>query len=41
MTLVKRPTLERQRTTLGVEPKVSLEEGIARVCREIRRRIAA
>ena len=32
MTLVKRPTLERQRTLLGFEPEVSLAEGIRRLC---------
>ena len=32
MTLVKRPTLERQRTLLGVEPAVSLADGVRRVC---------
>ncbi|MGH7499285.1 MAG: NAD-dependent epimerase/dehydratase family protein [Gemmatimonadales bacterium] len=32
MTLVKRPTLERQRTVLGIEPLVSLREGVRRVC---------
>ena len=32
MTLVKRPTLERQRTMLGIEPLVSLREGVLRVC---------
>lgn len=32
MTLVKRPVLERQRELLGVEPEVSLEEGVRRVC---------
>lgn len=41
MTLVKRPNLERQRTLLGVEPAVSLEEGVDRVCRTIVRRVAA
>jgi nucleoside-diphosphate-sugar epimerase len=40
MTLVKRPVLERQRTLLGVEPKVSLEEGIRRVCKRVPERIA-
>ena len=39
MTLVKRPSLERQRTLLGVEPLIGLEEGVDRVCREIRRRV--
>ena len=40
MTLVKRPALERQRDLLGVEPAISLEDGVARVCREITRRVA-
>jgi nucleoside-diphosphate-sugar epimerase len=38
MTLVKRPALERQRTILGVDPEVSLEEGVRRVCETMRRR---
>ena len=41
MTLVKRPTLERQRTLLGVTPEVGLDEGIARVCRGVRERLRA
>jgi len=32
MTLVKRPTLERQRRLLGLEPRISLAEGVRRVC---------
>ena len=32
MTLVKRPILERQRSLLGIEPLVSLAEGVRRVC---------
>jgi len=32
MTLVKRPTLDRQRALLGFEPRVSLVEGIRRLC---------
>jgi nucleoside-diphosphate-sugar epimerase len=32
MTLVKRLTLDRQRSVLGVEPQVSIEEGVRRVC---------
>lgn len=40
MTLVKRPVLDRQRTLLGVEPRVSLEEGIRRVCKRVPQRIA-
>ena len=41
MTLVKRPNLERQRVLLGIEPAVSLEEGVARVCGRVRERLAA
>jgi nucleoside-diphosphate-sugar epimerase len=32
MTLIKRPILDRQRTLLRVEPRVSIEEGVRRVC---------
>ncbi len=39
MTLVKRPSLERQRTLLGVTPAVGLDEGVARVCRGVRERL--
>ena len=41
MTLVKRPSLERQRALLGVTPRVSLDEGIALVCRRVLERIRA
>lgn len=41
MTLIKRPSLERQRVVLGIEPKVSLDEGVARVCRRVQERLAA
>jgi nucleoside-diphosphate-sugar epimerase len=41
MTLVKRPLLERQRTLLGVEPEVSLVDGVRRVCETMRQRLAA
>lgn len=41
MTLVKRPILERQRTMLGVVPKISLLEGVRLVCNRVRDRIAA
>lgn len=41
MTLRKVPALDRQRTVLGVEPSVSLEEGVARVCEAMRRRVTA
>jgi nucleoside-diphosphate-sugar epimerase len=40
MTLVKRPSLERQRTLLGIEPAVSLDAGIRLVCRRVRERLA-
>lgn len=40
MTLVKRPTLARQRDLLGIEPWVSLEEGVRRVC-AVQSRMAA
>jgi nucleoside-diphosphate-sugar epimerase len=40
MTLIKHPTLERQRNLLGFEPRVSLEEGVRRVC-AIQARMAA
>jgi nucleoside-diphosphate-sugar epimerase len=39
MTLVKNPTLERQRTILGVTPKVGLEEGVDRLCSRIEERL--
>jgi nucleoside-diphosphate-sugar epimerase len=32
MTLIKRPTLERQRVLLGVEPRVGIVEGVRRMC---------
>jgi nucleoside-diphosphate-sugar epimerase len=41
MTLIKRPTLDRQRDLLGVVPAVSLAEGVKRVCTRIRERLAA
>lgn len=40
MTLVKRPTLERMRTMLGVEPAVDLEAGVDRLCGLIQQRLA-
>lgn len=39
MTLVKNPTLERQRTILGVTPKVGVEEGVDRLCARIEERL--
>lgn len=41
MTLVKRPLLERQRHLLGIEPEVSLSNGVRLVCRRVRERLAA
>ena len=41
MTLVKRPSLVRQRELLGVEPTVSLDEGVKRVCSRVRERLSA
>ena len=32
MTLIKRPTLDRQRMLLGIEPRVGIAEGVRRVC---------
>lgn len=32
MTLIKRPTLERQRSLLGFEPRVGIAEGVRRMC---------
>lgn len=40
MTAVKKPTLDRMMVTLGVVPKVSLEEGVDRLCKRIKERIA-
>jgi nucleoside-diphosphate-sugar epimerase len=41
MTQVKRPTLDRQRDVLGVEPTVSLEQGVDLVCNRVVRRLQA
>jgi nucleoside-diphosphate-sugar epimerase len=41
MTLVKRPTLDRQRDLLGVEPTVTLEDGVQRVVAQVKQRIDA
>jgi nucleoside-diphosphate-sugar epimerase len=40
MTLIKRPTLERQKSILGVVPKISPAEGVKLVCSRVRQRIA-
>lgn len=37
MTLTKHCTLDRQRQLLGFEPRISLEEGVRRVCQQQRR----
>lgn len=39
MTLIKRPILQHQRNLLGIEPRVSLEQGVRRVCQNIIARI--
>jgi nucleoside-diphosphate-sugar epimerase len=39
MTPVKRPTLLRQHELLGIAPKVSLAQGVERVCRRVRERL--
>lgn len=39
MTAVKRPVLDRQKEILGIEPKVSFDEGVRRVCDTIKSRI--
>ena len=39
MTLAKRPALDRQREILGVEPTVSLLEGVERVCGVVSERL--
>jgi hypothetical protein len=41
MTLVKRPTLDRMQTLLGVTPKVSLQEGVRLVCARVKERLNA
>ena len=40
ITLVKRPSLERQRLLLGFEPLIDLEEGVRMVC-NVQRKLAA
>lgn len=39
MTLKKVPNLTKQKEILGVEPKVTLEEGVKRVCDTLKRRL--
>lgn len=38
MTLVKRPTLKKQKELLGIETRITIEEGVKRVCEMIVRR---
>ena len=40
MTLIKRPSLDRQRDILKIEPSVSLQSGVKMVCRSILERLA-
>jgi nucleoside-diphosphate-sugar epimerase len=39
MTAMKRPALDRMKTLLGVEPMVSLADGVTRVCARVRERL--
>lgn len=39
MTLVKRPTLERMQTLLGVTPRVAVQEGVRLVCARVQERL--
>jgi nucleoside-diphosphate-sugar epimerase len=39
MTLVKRPVLTRQKEFLAIEPRVSLMEGVRRVCSRMQERL--
>lgn len=41
MTLIKRPNLDRMKNILGIEPKISLKDGVKRVCDRVRERIKA
>jgi len=41
MTAVKRPSLNRMRTLLGVTPTVALDQGIRLVCQRVKERLAA
>jgi nucleoside-diphosphate-sugar epimerase len=41
MTLIKRPTLDRMRTLLGVTPEVSVHDGVRLVCARVQERIRA
>jgi nucleoside-diphosphate-sugar epimerase len=40
MTLLKNPLLIRQKELLGIQPKVSLSEGVKRVCQKVKERLA-
>lgn len=39
MTLVKRPTLERMQTLLGVTPRVAVKDGVGLVCARVQERL--
>ena len=39
MTSIKRPVLDRMRVLLGIEPAVSLRDGVSRVCAGVRERL--
>jgi nucleoside-diphosphate-sugar epimerase len=39
MTLIKKPSLDRMRNLLGIEPLISLEEGVKRVCKKVKERL--
>jgi nucleoside-diphosphate-sugar epimerase len=41
MTLIKRPTIDRQRSLLGFEPRVNIAEGVRRMCAAHARRAPA
>jgi nucleoside-diphosphate-sugar epimerase len=41
MTLIKRPTLDRMRTLLGVTPEVGVHDGVRLVCARVQERIRA
>jgi len=38
--LLKNPLLIRQKELLGIQPKVSLSEGVKRVCQKVKERLA-
>ena len=40
MTLIKRPSLDRMKDILNIEPKVDFEAGVELVCNRIKERIS-